>query len=43
MYAWRLFAEASAVNHCGHRQEWLLLPELAGETARLVPIVGEAA
>ncbi len=43
MYGWRLFAEASAVNHCGHRQEWLLVPDLAGETARLVPILGEAA
>jgi hypothetical protein len=43
MYGWCLFAEASAVNHCGHRQEWLLVPELTGETARLVPILGEAA
>ena len=43
MYGWHLFAEASAVNSCGHRQEWLLLPTLDGETARLVPIVGEAA
>lgn len=43
MMGWRLFAEASAVNWCGHRQEWVLLPDVGGETARLVPILGEAA
>ncbi len=42
-YGWRLFAEASAVNHCGHRQEYVLLPTRDGVTARLVPILGEAA
>jgi hypothetical protein len=42
MYGWRLFAEASAVNHCGQRQEWLLVPDLTGETARLVSILGQA-
>ena len=43
MTGWRLLAEASAVNWCGHRREWLLLPTLDGVTARLVPILGEAA
>jgi hypothetical protein len=43
MYGWRLFAEASAVNHCGHLQEYVLLPTRDGVTARLVPIIGEAA
>ena len=43
MYGWRLFAEATAVNACGHLQEWLLLATRDGVTARLVPILGEAA
>ena len=42
MYGWRLFAEASAVNYCGHRQEWLLVPHDDRQTARLVPVMGEA-
>jgi hypothetical protein len=41
MYGWRLFAEASAVNHC-HRQEYVLLPTRDGVTARLVPVPGGA-
>jgi hypothetical protein len=39
MYGWRLFAEAPVVNHCDHRQEYVLLPTRDGETARLVPIL----
>jgi hypothetical protein len=40
MIGWRLFAEATAVNYCGHLQ---LLPTRDGVTAQLVPILGEAA
>jgi hypothetical protein len=29
MYGWRLFGVASAVNYCGHRQEWLVLSATA--------------
>lgn len=43
MLGWRLFAEASAVNACGNRQEWVLVPDRGGEVARLVPILAEAA
>jgi hypothetical protein len=43
MLGWRMFAEATAVNWCGHAQAWVLWPDVDGETVRLVPIVGEAA
>jgi hypothetical protein len=43
LYGWRLFAEATAVKACGHRQEYVLLPTRDGVTAQLVPILGEAA
>jgi len=37
---WRLFAPAEYVNWCGHRQEFVPLPERGG-WCRLVPILGE--
>jgi hypothetical protein len=40
MYGRRLFAEGTAVNHCGHRQEWALVPDRGLEVARLVSMVG---
>ena len=43
MYGLRLFAEATAVKAGGHRQGVRTPFDADGVTARLVPILGEAA
>jgi len=43
MMGWRVFAEASFVEWCGHQQCFLVVPHADGVRAALVPILGEAA
>ena len=38
---WSLLVSAAYVNWCGHAQEFVPIPE-TGETAHIVPILGEA-
>lgn len=43
MLGWRVFAEASYVEWCGHEQRFLVVPHIDRERAALGPIFGEAA
>jgi hypothetical protein len=41
LIGWPLYRVASVVEWCGHRQEFIPVPD-EGEWIRLIPIVGEA-
>ncbi len=43
MIGWQHFAEASFVEWCGHQQRFVVVPDVDGERAALVPVWGEAA